>query len=62
MLKSSRGTKSCTMRVTTTRIVSQWVNLLKEFDPEDDFVSVYKSRYDIDNDYEEELTCKRLIA
>jgi len=50
------------MRVTTTRIVSQWVNLLKEFDPEDDFVSVYKSRYDIDIDYEEELTCKRLIA
>jgi len=43
---------------------SEWANLLKEFDPEDDFVSVYESRYDIDNDYEEkdELTRKRLIA
>ncbi len=50
------------MRVTATRIGSRWANLLKEFDPEDEFVSVYKSRYDIDNDYEEELTCKRLIA
>ncbi len=43
---------------------SDWANLLKEFDPEDKFVSVYESRYDIDDDYEEKekLTHGRLIA
>ena len=29
---------------------SEWAELLKEFDPEDEFVSVYESRYDIDDD------------
>ena len=32
---------------------SNWANLLKEFDPEDEFVSVYESRYDIDDDSKE---------
>ena len=31
---------------------SKWADLLKEFDPEDEFASVYKCRYDIDNVYE----------
>ena len=29
---------------------SEWAELLKEFDPEDEFVSVYESRYDIDDE------------
>ncbi len=43
---------------------SEWANLLKEFDPEDDFVSVYESRYDLDDDYKEKekLTRERLRA
>jgi len=43
---------------------SEWADLLKIFDPDDEFVSVYEGRYDIDDDYEEkeELTRKRLIA
>jgi len=43
---------------------SKWADLLEKFDPEDEFVSVYESRYDIDDDYEEkeELMRKRLIA
>ena len=43
---------------------SDWAELLEKFDPEDEFVSVYESRYNIDDDYEKkgELTRKRLIA
>ena len=43
---------------------SNWADLLKKFDPDDEFVSVYEGQYDIDDDYneKEELTCKRLIA
>ena len=43
---------------------SEWADLLEKFDPDDKYVSVYKGRYDIDDDSEEkaELTRKRLIA
>jgi len=43
---------------------SEWADLLKKFDPDDEYVSVYEGRYDIDNDSEEkaELMRKRLIA
>ena len=42
----------------------EWADLLKKFDPDDEYVSVYEGRYDIDDDSEEkaELTRKRLIA
>ncbi len=40
---------------------SKRADLLEKFDPEDKFISVYESRYDIDDDYEEkeELMRKR---
>jgi hypothetical protein len=43
---------------------TNWEELLEKFDPEDRFVSVNESWYDIDDDNEEkeELTCKSLIA
>ena len=43
---------------------SEWADLLKNFDPDDKYVSVYEGRYDINDDSEEkaELTRKRLIA
>ena len=43
---------------------SEWEEFLKQFYPDDEYVSVHEGRYDIDDDYEEkaELTCKRLIA
>ena len=42
----------------------KWADLLERFDPDNEFVSTYKGRYDIDDDSEEkaELTRKRLIA
>jgi len=42
----------------------EWADLLEKFDPDDEYVSVYEGRYDIDDDSEEkaELTRKRLIA
>ena len=41
-----------------------WADLLERFDPDNEFVSTYEGRYDIDDDSEEkaELTRKRLIA
>ena len=43
---------------------SEWEEFLKQFYPDDEYVSVHEGRYDIDDDSEEkaELTCKRLIA
>jgi hypothetical protein len=43
---------------------SDWGDLLEKFYPEDEYVSVYEGRYDIDDDSEEkaELTRQRLIA
>ena len=43
---------------------TNWEELLEKFDPEDEFVSVYESRYDLDDDYKEKekLTRERLRA
>ena len=43
---------------------SKWADLLEKFNPDNEYTSVYKGRYDIDYDSEEkaELTRKRLIA
>ena len=42
----------------------EWADLLEKFDPDDEYVSVYEGRHDINDDSEEkaELTRKRLIA
>ena len=43
---------------------SNWADLLKKFDPGNQYISVYEGRHDFDDDSKEkaELTCKRLIA
>ncbi len=43
---------------------SKWADLLEKFYPDNEYTSVYKGRYDIDDDSEEKagLTRKRLIA
>jgi len=45
---------------------TEWADLLEKFDPDNEYIgsSVYKGRYDVDDDSKEnaELTCKRLIA
>jgi len=43
---------------------TEWADLLKKFDPDDKYISVYEGWYDVDDDSEEkaELTRKRLIA
>jgi len=43
---------------------TEWADLLKKFDTDDKYISVYEGRYDVDDDSEEkaELMHKRLIA
>jgi len=43
---------------------TKWADLLKKFDPGNQYISVYEGRHDFDDDSKEkaELTCKRLIA